>query len=130
MDQPVALGSCNRPNTGSLPAQPRRIAAAVPAAKQTGMKERPRYSKSSSSIASSTADTGEPKVAAMPAAAPAASSVLRSVGLVCSTCPSTDPKEAPDAMMGPSAPKGPPVPIEMAAESGLRTVMRTGIRLW
>ena len=29
-----------------------------------------------------------------------------------------------------SAPKGPPVPMEMAALSGLRNVMRGGIRLW
>jgi hypothetical protein len=31
--------------------------------------------------------------------------------------------------MGPSAPNGPPVPMEIAAESGLRMVMRGGMRL-
>jgi hypothetical protein len=32
-------------------------------------------------------------------------------------------------MIGPSAPNGPPVPIEIAALSGLRNVTRAGIRL-
>ena len=34
-----------------------------------------------------------------------------------------EPKAPPDAIMGPSAPKGPPVPIEMAAETGFKYVM-------
>lgn len=33
-------------------------------------------------------------------------------------------------MIGPSAPNGPPAPIEMAEESGLRNVNRAGMRLW
>ena len=55
-----------------------RTPVAAARASATGMSERGRYSNSSSSMASSTAETGLPKVAAMPAAAPAASSVLRS----------------------------------------------------
>ena len=93
------------------------------------MSERGRYSNSSSSIASSTAETGEPKVAAMPAAAPAASSVLRSSDVVFMTCPTSEPSAPPVAMIGPSAPNGPPVPIAIAAESGFRNVSRGGMRL-
>ena len=98
-------------------------------ASATGTIERSRYSKSSSSTASSTALTGLPNVADMPAAAPAARSVLRSSAETRSTCPTSDPSAPPVAMMGPSAPKGPPVPMEMAAESGLRNVTRAGMRL-
>ena len=57
-----------------------RTAVAAALASATGMIERGRNSNSSSSIASSTAETGLPNVAAMPAAAPAASSVFRSDG--------------------------------------------------
>jgi hypothetical protein len=35
----------------------------------------------------------------------------------------------PVAMIGPSAPKGPPVPMETAADRGLRNVIRAGMRL-
>ncbi len=65
----------------------------------------------------------------MPAAAPAASSVLRSSAVIASSCPSSEPSAPPVAMIGPSAPNGPPVPIAIAAESGLRNVMRGGMRL-
>ena len=65
----------------------------------------------------------------MPAAAPAASSVLRSSAVTRRSCPTSEPSAPPVAMIGPSAPNGPPVPIEMAAESGLRNVMRAGMRL-
>jgi hypothetical protein len=65
----------------------------------------------------------------MPAAAPAARSVFRSAALTAITCPSTDPSAPPVAMIGPSEPKGPPVPMATAAERGLRNVSRTGMRL-
>jgi hypothetical protein len=94
------------------------------------MIERGRNSNSSSSIASNTADTGAPNVAAIPAAAPAARSVFRSAAVVRSNCPSSDPSAPPVAMIGPSAPNGPPVPMATAALSGLRNVIRAGIRLW
>src|SRR5690606_3678206 len=45
------------------------------------------------------------------------------------SCPSSDPSAPPVAMIGPSAPNGPPVPIDTAADSGLRNVTRAGIRL-
>jgi len=65
----------------------------------------------------------------MPAAAPAASSVLRSSAVIFSSCPMSDPSAPPVAMIGPSAPNGPPVPMAIAAESGFRKVTRGGIRL-
>jgi CBS domain-containing protein len=61
------------------------------------MIERGRYSKSKSSIANSTPDTGLPNVAAMPAAAPATSSVLRSAAVVLMSCPSSDSNAPPVA---------------------------------
>ncbi len=63
----------------------------------------------------------------MPAAAPAASSVLRSLPVTFTTCPTSEPSAPPVAMIGPSAPNGPPVPIAIAAESGLRKVIRGGM---
>ncbi len=36
------------------------------------------------------------------------------------SCPRVEPKAPPVAIIGPSAPKGPPVPIEMAADSGFK----------
>jgi hypothetical protein len=68
-------------------------------------------------------------MAAIPAAAAAASRALRSSGVMCNNCPSSEPSAPPVAMIGPSAPKGPPVPIEIAADSGLRNTMRGGMRL-
>ena len=112
--------------TGADPTNAMRTPVAAAAASATGMSERGRYSKSSSSTASSTAETGLPKVAAMPAAAPAASSVLRSSAVRASSWPISEPSAPPVAMIGPSAPNGPPVPIAIAAESGLRNVIRGG----
>ena len=65
----------------------------------------------------------------MPAAAPAASRIFRSSALMRTTCPTSEPSAPPVAMIGPSAPNGPPVPMATAAESGLRTITRAGIRL-
>ena len=54
----------------------------------------------------------------MPAAAPDASRILRSDGDTGSAWPTSDPREPPVTMIGPSAPKGAPVPIAIAAEIG------------
>ena len=56
----------------------------------------------------------------MPAAAPATRRVLRSVAERWKSWAIMEPKAPPVMMMGPSAPKGPPEPMEMALESGLR----------
>jgi hypothetical protein len=76
-----------------------------------------------------TAAIGVLKVAAMPAAAPQASSTLRSAAVVCRTWPTSEPRAPPVWMMGPSAPNGPPVPTEIAAEIGLSTATRGEMRL-
>jgi hypothetical protein len=93
------------------------------------MSELGRSSKRSNSTARSTAETGVPKVAAIPAAAPADKSVLRSAELVRKTWPTNEPSAPPVAMMGPSAPNGPPVPMATAAETGLKNVSFIGTRL-
>jgi hypothetical protein len=116
-------------NAGAVPTKATRTPAAAALASATGMTERGRYSNSSNSMASSTAEIGLPKVAAMPAAAPAASSVLRSSAVIFSNCPTSEPSAPPVAMIGPSAPNGPPMPMAMAAEIGFRKVTRGGIRL-
>ena len=91
------------------------------AATTSGTNARVENSNSSSSIASTTAASGAPNVAAMPAAAPQASRILRSAGETWSTCPSSEPSAPPVTMIGPSAPNGPPVPMAIAADSGLAT---------
>ena len=106
-----------------------RRPAAVAQASATGMVERELNSKSSSSTARSTADTGLPKMAVIPAAAPAARRIFRSTPVTLKICPRREPSAPPVAMMGPSAPKGPPVPMEIAADKGFSTVTRAGMRL-
>ena len=93
------------------------------------MKLRGFHSNSSSSTASSTAATGAAKIAAIPAAAPATSSVLRSTGDKWNAWANTEPNAPPVAMMGPSAPNGPPVPIAIAEERGLSRATFASMRL-
>ncbi len=97
-----------------------RPTSATMAATATGMKLRGVHSNRSSSTASMMAAIGVPNTVVIPAAAPATSSVLRSASLTGSACAISEPMAPPVMMMGPSAPKGPPVPIEIAEESGLR----------
>ena len=80
-------------------------------------------------MANMTAASGLPKMAAMPEQAPAARIIFRSAEEICMSWPVREPNAPPVAMMGPSAPKGPPVPIEIAADRGFRNVMAGGIRL-
>jgi hypothetical protein len=56
----------------------------------------------------------------MPAVAPATSSVFRSAALKSNSCANREPIAPPVMMIGPSAPNGPPLPIEMAEEMGFR----------
>ena len=93
------------------------------------MKLRGFHSKRSSSTASSTAATGAAKVADMPAAAPATSSVFRSALVRWKSCAIIEPNAPPVMMIGPSAPKGPPEPMEMADESGFRSATFGSTRL-
>ena len=94
------------------------------------MKERVENSNKSNSMAKTTAASGAPKVADIPAAAPADSNTLRSAGETGSTWPINDPSAPPVTMIGPSAPKGPPVPMATAADSGFASAARGEMRLW
>ncbi len=97
-----------------------RSTAATTAATATGMKLRGLHSNSSNSTASMMAAIGVPNTVVIPAAAPATSSVLRSLSLTGSICAINEPIAPPVMMIGPSAPNGPPVPIAIAEDSGLR----------
>ncbi len=65
----------------------------------------------------------------MPAEAPATSRVLRSAALMLKHCANSEPMAPPVMMIGPSAPNGPPVPIEIAEDNGLRIATFGWIRL-
>ena len=95
----------------------------------TGSRLRGFHSNNRSSTASSTAAIGVPKIAVMPAAAPATSRVLRSAALRLKHCANSEPMAPPVMMIGPSAPNGPPVPIEIADDSGLSTATLGCMRL-
>jgi hypothetical protein len=120
------------PGTGKMAALPssahRQTVAAVTAA-DTGIMLRGRHSNSSSSTASSTEASGALNVAAMPPAAPATSRVFLSSADSSRNCARIEPTAPPVMMIGPSAPNGPPVPIEIAAETGLSTATRGATRL-
>jgi hypothetical protein len=64
------------------------------------------------------AATGVANVADIPAAAPATNSVVRSASVTRIHCAISDPTAPPVIMIGPSAPKGPPDPMAIAAEIG------------
>ncbi len=72
---------------------------------------------------------GDAKMADMPAAAPATSRVLRSADDRWKSCAKSEPNAPPVMMIGPSAPKGPPVPIEIAEETGFRIATFASRRL-
>ena len=95
----------------------------------SGMKERERNSKRRSSIARITPAIGVLNVAAIPAPAPQARRTFRSEAVVEMIWPISEPTAPPVWMMGPSAPKGPPVPIAIAAERGFRIATFASIRL-
>lgn len=116
-------------NNAPLPISSGRSAVATTHAAITGIRLRGFHSNSSSSTASKTAAIGVPNMAVMPAAAPATSRVFRSAALRRKHCANSEPIAPPVMMIGPSAPKGPPLPIEMAEDSGLRTATLGAIRL-
>ena len=65
----------------------------------------------------------------MPAAAPATSSVLRSALVRWKNCAISEPTAPPVMMIGPSAPNGPPEPIEIADDSGFSSATLGSTRL-
>ena len=106
-----------------------RSTVATIAATATGTKLRGVHSNSSSSTASMIAAIGVPNTVVMPAAAPATSSVLRSLSLTGSICAISEPIAPPVMMIGPSAPNGPPVPMAIADDSGFRIATFQSSRL-
>ena len=116
-------------NSGPSPMRYRRMAAGVALASATGIRLRGFHSKSSSSTARRTAASGAAKVADMPAAAPATSSVLRSVLVKWRNWATSEPMAPPVMMIGPSAPNGPPEPMEIAADNGLSRATFGSMRL-
>ncbi len=94
---------------------------AVPVASATGRKVRALNSGIISSMANMTPPIGVLKVAAIPAPAPAATSVIRCHGAMRMTWPSVEPIAEPIWMIGPSRPTAAPVPIESAEASDLIT---------
>lgn len=108
-------------NSGPVPISQGRSADETTQAAITGIRLRGFSSNRRSSTASMTAATGVPKMAVIPAVAPATSNALRSAAVRWKHWAKREPTAPPVMMIGPSAPNGPPVPIEMADDSGLRT---------
>src|SRR5438270_5225968 len=95
----------------------------------TGIIERGENSNNNNSTASNTAANGLPNMAAIPEQAPAARTIFRSDAEICIHCPVNEPNAPPVEIIGPSAPNGPPVPIDNAAEIGFKKVIIGGILL-
>ncbi len=112
---------------GSSPNTSRAIEVAVAVATTTGRKVRFDTSGSNSSTANITPPSGVLKVAAMPAPAPADSSVIFCQRTSDSLRASVEPNEAPIWMIGPSRPTEAPEPIEIAEASDftMATMPRT-----
>ena len=106
-----------------------RSRAATKLASATGIRLRGFHSKSRSSTASSTAAIGVAKVADMPPGRPRHQQRLP-LGRRQMKCLGHERTSDPPVMMiGPSAPNGPPDPIEIADDSGLSTATLGCIRL-
>ena len=106
----------------------RPIKVAVPVASATGRNVRALNSGIISSMANITPPIGVLNVAAMPAPAPAATSVMRCHGAMWMICPSVEPIAEPIWMIGPSRPTAAPVPIDKADASDLITATTGRIR--
>src|SRR5206468_11252512 len=116
-------------NKGPRPKRCLRITAVVALARATGIKLRGFHSNRSNSAPSIAAATGEAKVADIPPAAPATRRVFRSVLERRKNWAAIEPKAPPVMMIGPSAPKGPPEPIDIAEDTGLRIASFGSTRL-
>ena len=97
---------------GWMPKKIRPMKVAVPVASATGRKVRALTSGIISSMANITPPIGVLKVAAMPAPAPAATSVMRCHGAMRMIWPRVEPSDEPIWMIGPSRPTAAPVPID------------------
>ena len=86
--------------------------------------ERGLNSKANNSTPKRVAATGVPKTALIPAAAPATRRLRRSAAVRRKNWPTMEPTAPPVRMIGPSAPKGPPVPILIALDIGFKMARR------
>ena len=125
---PAGVAAANG-NNGPEPTSSGRQASATSTAVTTGTKLRGFHSNSSSSTASMIDAKGVPKMPVMPAVAPATSSVLRSAALKWNNCANSEPIAPPVMMIGPSAPNGPPLPIDTADDRGLSSATLSDSRL-
>src|SRR5207247_6917396 len=114
----TAAGWTGTGNKGPRPKSCLRITAAVALARATGIKLRGFHSNRSNSAPTIAAAMGEANVADIPPAAPATRSVFRSVLEKWKNWAAIEPKAPPVMMIGPSAPKGPPEPIDIAEDTG------------
>ena len=78
-------------------------------------------------MANITPPIGVLKVAAMPAPAPAATSVMRCHGAISIIWPSEEPRVAPIWMIGPSRPTEAPLPMDRAEATDLTKI--TAVRM-
>src|SRR5690606_36040638 len=117
-------------NNGPSPKTVEWIPPATAAEIAVGMNARVENSNKRSWVARTMEATGAPNVAAIPPAAPQAKRIFLSDGDTLSNWPRSDPSDPPVTMIGPSAPNGPPLPMAVAADSGLATAVRGATRLW
>ena len=101
-------GRCGTSKAGAMPRKIRPMKVAVPVASATGRKVRTLTSGIINSTVNITPPIGVLKVAAMPAPAPAATSVMRCQAAMVINCPAVDPSDDPIWMIGPSRPTAAP----------------------
>src|SRR6185312_9333771 len=126
--RPVTRPSRAEIATGSIPAgvgagngSSGPDASEMSTAVATGTKLRGFHSNNKSSTASMIEANGVPKMPVIPAHAPATSNVLRSAALNRKSWANSEPIAPPVMMIGPSAPNGPPLPIDTADDNGFNS---------
>src|SRR6185312_5089851 len=117
---PAGVGAGNG-NSGPDPTSSGRHASEMSTAVATGTKLRGFHSNNNSSTASMIEANGVPKMPVIPAHAPATSNVLRSAALNRKSWANSEPIAPPVMMIGPSAPNGPPLPIDTADDNGFNS---------
>ena len=121
----VNAGRCRN---GELPSAARPITLAVTEASTTMPKDSAVKSRRISSIAKNTPASGALKVAAMPPAAPQATSTRIRDSATRTSRPSVEPSAEPICTIGPSRPTDPPPPMHSAEASALTAATWGAIR--
>jgi hypothetical protein len=112
----------------ALPNAARPITLAVTEANTTMPKDSAVKSRRISSMAKNTPASGALKVAAMPPAAPQATSTRIRASATLATCPRAEPSAEPICTIGPSRPTDPPPPMHSAEASALTAATCGAIR--